>query len=156
MLETVLSLLISFIPMWMGRDKLWAPTFKGEPHLRFVQGMQHYQRKMGIQEELVFQLHPDSRFPGDAHRCSSVESAYRHRAAPKGFDSVAMAPHRVVVVEWWGKGKGCSSVKPEIWALHEACHLRFQHHRGVHAGSTKLQEEETRECMKLYSNKERR
>jgi hypothetical protein len=59
-----------------------------------------------------------------------------------------------VVVTWWGKGKDCSRQKPEFWALHEAAHVRMQHH--LMNLPPEQAEDEARQAMVWYSAKERR
>jgi len=146
MKETILSLLITFAFQWHGRDKIWTPVFKGNPETRFSLAMNYYQEKMGFQETpLVFNLRPNERYINDPNRCASVEAAFQKL---EGFD----IPRSVVIVSWWGKGKGCADSRPEFWALHESCHIRYAHH--LRQGFD--EQKETDECMKLYSKKERR
>jgi hypothetical protein len=135
MLKAFLSMLISFGFLWHGRDKVWTPTFKGSDSVRFTQAMLHYQKRMDITDTLIFQVSSNK-----SKICSSVQLT-------NDFNAVA--------VTWYAKSpSGCRRVKPEFWALHEACHLRYQHHRGY--GMLQTRESETEECMKLYSAKERR
>lgn len=140
MLEVGLSLLVSFGWAWHGRDRVWTPKFEGSRQERFVKAVQHYRVKMGIKESFAFELHEKDRYAKDPHRCSSVE-----------FDG----SFDLVRVTWWGKGKGCDRARPEYWALHEACHVRYAHHLGQ-GGDNKSQEHEAFECMKLYSDPSRR
>jgi len=141
MLETLVSMLITFFPLWMGRDKVWTPTFEGTREERFVKAMHHYQDKMGIEESFIF----TTREYSPKHPiCSSVQLSGEWDA---------------VIISFYVKpnGKqpnGCSGAKPEFWALHEACHLRYQHHRMNL--DPKKKEEEAKDCMLLYSAKERR
>jgi hypothetical protein len=154
MIGQILSMGLSFLLLWGGRDKVWTPTFSGEPAQRFELGMKHYKAKMGIEYELVFDLHPKERFAGDARRCSSVEAARISGEKPAGFDDVVVARRQVVIATWWGKGKGCSKQKPEFWALHEAAHVRAQHH--LMNLPPEDSEREAKELMVAYSAKERR
>jgi hypothetical protein len=51
------------------------------------------------------------------------------------------------------RGKG---VKPEVWALHETCHVRWAHMSpGIQLDSD-AKHKEVAQCMKDYSAKERR
>jgi hypothetical protein len=159
----VLGFALTFLLAWHGRDKVWTPKFEGPAEARFEQAMKHYKVKMGITDELVFDLHPGARFAGDANRCSSVEAAWISGEGPAGFDGYVAGWRRVAIVSWWGKGKGCSSVRPEFWGMHESCHLRYQHHMIASYGATRgepatseAREAEAKECMIVYSAKERR
>jgi hypothetical protein len=154
MIGQVLSMGLSFLLLWGGRDKVWTPTFKGAPEQRFEQAVKHYKAKMGIDYELVFDLHPEERFAGDPQRCSSVEAAWISGDGPAGFEDAKVVAVPGVLVTWWGKGKGCSRQKPEFWALHEAAHIRMQHH--LMNLPTELAEDEAKEMMVAYSAKERR
>jgi hypothetical protein len=134
MASTVFGLLISLAFAWAGRDKVWAPKFEGPPAARFEQAMRHYEDKMGL-GPLVVEVSPDPR----VKLCSSVRSD----------------AYGTVRVTWYANApKRCASVRPEVWALHEACHVRFQHHRRAVTG--KAEEREAERCMKLYSEKARR
>ena len=165
----VLGFALTFLLAWSGRDMVWTPTFEGAPAQRFEQAMKHYKAKMGIEYDLVFDLHPMERFSGDPRRCSSVEAAWLSAEPPSGFEEAFVSPSRVVLATWWEKGKGCSNQKPEFWALHEACHVRLQHHMGAPSAGERQQlgakgdellsdvrEHEAAKCMLWYSKKERR
>lgn len=134
MAATVFGLLLSLALAVVGRDKVWAPKFEGEPAARFEQAIKHYEAKMRLGPVAV-----DASPTNPRKLCASTtRDAYG-----------------TVIVTWYTNApKSCARVRPEVWALHEACHVRYQHHQMRVTGEA--EEREAAACMKLYSEKARR
>lgn len=159
MASQVFSLLLSFVLLLPGRDKVWTPTFKGTQAQRFEQALRHYHSKMRLTDDLVFDL-AATRGKGLRGTCANVQ---RSTIYADGFQ-----PQDVVLVRWFSGDQVCADRRPEHWALHEACHLRMMHHLGAPAGRERgkaarasedihrTREREVRQCMVWYSAKERR
>lgn len=132
----VLSMGLSLLLVWHGRDKVWTPTFKGTPEQRFVAAMTHYQGRMGLSDPLLYQMGGKGSAAG---WCASVEPL-------PGFHAVA--------VHFFEQSDACRRSTPEFWALHESCHLRMAHLSLQRTDKQKHSEVKT--CMGWYSAKERR
>ena len=145
MLGQVVGMGLSLLLLWTGRDKVHTPTFGGTQEQRFAQALAHFRERMGIEERVELVSGPR---PTGTNWCASVRYRFTQRIRPEALQPGA------AVVAWHGEGKACGSQKPEFWALHEACHIRFAHHR-LDLGRD-AEERETRKCMVAYSQKERR
>lgn len=138
MLTQVISMGLSFLLLWAGRDKTWTPTFEGTRELRFTTAVVHYQAKMGLGDKpLVFEIRPARRLVNGSLSCAWVERSREWHSDIIGFSTA----------------KECKTWKPEELALHEQCHRRMAH-LDVEDGPNEHAEVKT--CMAWYSAKERR
>lgn len=132
MATTIVSMFLSLAWMWHGRDnKIWTPTYKGTRQERFITAMHHYHEKMGLEQDLVFEIRPSH-----PKFCAWVRSGG--------------GPSTVIV----GFSQDCTNVKPEVLALHESCHVRWAH--PYLAMDSEVKHVEVASCMVDYSKKERR
>ena len=58
MLETFAQLFLTFALLWHGRDRTWTPTFEGTREERYVQAVNHYTEKMGLEAPTIEILAP--------------------------------------------------------------------------------------------------
>lgn len=152
MFEQLVSMGLSFFLIWLGRDKVWTPTFEGTQQQRFLSAMRHYQVKMRLEDTLYFDLEA-KRAEGQDDWCASVELMPARVGMDPAFLDPVLFPEQVAV-RWYGSNKRCSYQEPEYWALHEACHLRMQHHRN--RAPNDRRHDEVKRCMIEYSKPERR
>jgi hypothetical protein len=137
-----LSVLLSLLAGPRDRQP-WTPTFPGTREERFVRAMHHYQERMGLEEHLVFHVAPS-------------HPSFDAWVAPGGWGEVVVGyaldsgqPRRVRD----GERRRLRVWKPELLALHEACHVRLAHHLGE---GGEFKHVEVKRCMAAYSAKERR
>jgi hypothetical protein len=136
MIAQLVSLALSFLLMWSGRDKVWTPTFEGTREARFTRAVVHYQQRMGLGEDpLVFEISPTRRVVNGRATCAWVTR------------DVAWGD-----VIGFSSSQDCTSYKPEYLALHEQCHRRMAH-LDVDVPDKHA---EVKTCMGWYSEKERR
>lgn len=148
--ETLVSLAFTLVLMWGGRDKISTPKFEGTSKERFAQAFTYYGNTMGLEGE--FKINLDAG-PHES-RCSDVQYVPLHRRAVPGFDAFILDGD-YTLVRFYKQSSACKRVKPEQWAMHEACHVRYGHTRRYDQ-TPKQKEKEVEQCMKLYSKKERR
>jgi hypothetical protein len=131
----VVSLLLSLGWMWHGRDRdVYAPKFHGDNFSRYVQGVNHFRAKMGLEEQIAFAHAEHSRY------CAFVDKSSDRWPA-------------TYVYFWVDKPNGRCE-RPEIMALHEACHERYAHLDVP--GTDAEHHAEVKACMKAYSEESRR
>ena len=136
----VVSLILTFLFMWHGRDKPWTPTFKGTRVERFTTATRHYEKRMGLDPATVF-VSESGRIIHGEQRC-----AWTVRDEAWTDDVVAI----------WTT-KRCNVYKPEVLALHEQCHRRMGHlEPAFWEMDQREKEREVKKCMLVYSAKERR
>lgn len=135
-----MSLGLSLVLMWGGRDKVWTPTFEGTRAERFERAVRHYEAKMGLGAATIM-LSDTGRVIGGKARC-----AWAWREDGWSDD----------VIGFWTSAK-CERHKPEVLAFHEACHRRWAHLEPAMWDLPREQKErEVKACMVAYSAKERR
>lgn len=114
------------------------PTFQGDRFDRFEQAIGYYQEKMGLEEKLY--IGPSKRFPEYCAWTLRLEP-------PKGFE---FDPGRHITIGINDHPK-CLHWKPELLALHEACHVRMKHNEPqFDSMPTEEKELEVRKCTYWY------
>lgn len=139
MLTEILSLGLSFLFAWHGRDRIWTPTFTGTREARFVQALGYYNEAMGLAPPNAILIEPFRRVVADKPTCAW--------AWKTNFGvTVGFSTH-----------EKCTGVKPEILAMHEQCHRRMAHTEAEFWNlPVEQKEREVQACMVAYSVKERR
>jgi hypothetical protein len=147
--ELVVSMVFTLVLMWGGRDKVSTPKFDGTSQERFAQGFKYYGQTMGLEGEfkLVLDAGPHKKY------CSDVQYVPLQRVPVVGFDAFTLEGG-YHLVRFYDQTSACKRVKPEQWAMHEACHVRYAHTRPSTL-TPKQKEEEVEKCMKVYSKNER-
>lgn len=140
MIETLVSLLLTFAVLWQGRDQVWTPTFDGTREERFVKAVNHYSVKMGLEDPTIEILDGLLVIEGEP-ACFWARKHPSFRG-----DVVGMS-----------RARRCRHYKPELYALHEQSHRRLAHLEPAMAHLTREQKErEVEDCMRWYSAEERR
>lgn len=139
MITEVVSMTLSFLLMYHGRDKVWTPTFQGARASRFGQAVVHYQEKMGIREDYIVVVSPVRATINGEPSC-----AWARKLAGWHLDEIGFSTDR-----------SCDRWKPEYLAMHEQCHRRYAH-LDLDGMTGDEKHREVRECMALYSARERR
>jgi hypothetical protein len=137
MIVHLVSLGLSFLLAWVGRDKVHTPTFQGSRAERFQVAIGHYQAKMGLTGAYVLEFKSDRLKVGGKTVCG-----WTYRTTRFDLDTIGMST-----------SGDCKRWKPEHVALHEQCHRRMAH---LDMPDLSGKEREARECERWYSAKERR
>lgn len=139
-MSAAFGMLVTFLFMWHGRDKVWTPTFEGTREERFIAAARHYEGRMGLAPATIL-LSDQTWIIDGKERC-----AWAWRSDAWADDGVALS-----------RAKRCKAHKPELLALHEQCHRRMAHlEPGFWGMDPKRKEREADDCMVAYSAKERR
>jgi hypothetical protein len=140
MIAQALSMGLTFLVMWSGRDRVWTPTFEGSRVERFERAVRYYEERMGLDPATIL-VSDRGRIVDGRERC-----AWAWRDPAWKDDVVAIWTH-----------KGCNVHKPELLAFHEQAHRRAGHlEPAFWSLPVEQKEREARELMIAYSAKERR
>jgi hypothetical protein len=124
----------AWLLLTLGMQVYWTPTFRGSHTERYIKAIHYYHKKMGLTQSYAFDIrpsHPDF--------CAWV--------TPTGVPNMVH----------FGLSLDCTNqLKPELLALHEACHVRYAHVSPGIMLTADQKHEEVRSCMAMYSSKERR
>lgn len=138
MLSTLAQLLVTFALLWPGRDKVWTPTFEGTREERYVQAVNYYSERMGLEPPTIEILKPRLVIDGRP-ACFWVR---RHQVFAGDVVGISTAPE-------------CRRLKPELYASHESCHRRLAH-LDIQGLTSEQKHREVQACMEAYAAKERR
>jgi hypothetical protein len=127
------ALLAGVIYAWAAVPE--TPTFEGTRVERFTQALYYYKGTM--------------EYPYDI----TVRVAPKHDAWCAWVTATGAASAEVGFVD--PPAKSCTSMKPEFWALHEACHMRMLHIDAALQMSPDEKEREVKRCMIWYGERRR-